>query len=190
MTGPKWKPTRMAMLLPCTTSPAEMRSCMPLAASAAALGSSNTDITSSPMVFTTRPDWRLVSSSMMETHFATVSRATVSPIVSYSLVLPQTSANRMVSLVSFIGCRKAPQGLVSAPLCGPNLPIYEVPGQSGDRSFLRHYISYPGGVRVAMVHGRELIAALPGLGVGALPPDSDVTEARFRKDLLQFRQGP
>ena len=78
-TGPVWKPMRRASLLLPTVGSDSTAVCIRVAALAAASGDGNSTITSSPIVFTTRPpsasaDWR---SRSMQAPMA--SNAAVSP---------------------------------------------------------------------------------------------------------------
>jgi hypothetical protein len=77
--GPKWKPMRIASGLPSTVMPSVIPSCISAAACAASSAVLKVDMTSSPMVLTTRPPWRVVASDMRSTHFAIASRAFASP---------------------------------------------------------------------------------------------------------------
>src|SRR5688572_13604755 len=76
-----------------TGGSSEIASCISIAASAAASAVGNCDITSSPIVFITLPCALTVFSRMMPMHFSMAACATASPAVSYSFVLPLTSAN-------------------------------------------------------------------------------------------------
>jgi hypothetical protein len=79
MAGPKWKPTRMASLMPRTGGRSSTRCCMELAASMPASALSNTAITSSPMVLTTRPLNCSVARVMRLMQRSTACSASLSP---------------------------------------------------------------------------------------------------------------
>jgi len=93
-TGPKWKPTWIAMPPPPPVIAApETCSCMSSAAAAASSAAANRHITSSPMVLISAPPCFSVDSVISSTQRPIMRRALASPCVSYSRVLPETSAN-------------------------------------------------------------------------------------------------
>src|SRR5436190_979911 len=92
-TGPWLKPMRMPICVLPTGGISEIALCISMAASAAASAVGKADITSSPIVLITRPLAVMVFSRIRFTHFSMAACATASPAVSYSFVLPLTSAN-------------------------------------------------------------------------------------------------
>src|SRR5436190_10982666 len=92
-TRPSLQPMRTPICVLPTGGISEIALWISIAASAAWSAVAKADMTSSPIVLITRPLALTVFSRIRFTHFSMAACATVSPAVSYSFVLPLTSAN-------------------------------------------------------------------------------------------------